>query len=316
LRGSNAVGTGSRDSQDVPVSAVVVARNREGVILRCLAALRDAGPDEIIVVDGRSSDDTLGVARRFGATVLSDDGAGLAAARNLGARAAHSDWIAFVDSDSVVEPGTLRLLVDEARELRLDAVQAKLLPISGRLSYWQRGEAWRRRNRETPGLARGLGCQATLIRRDILVSPGFDPVFTGAGEDGDFFARACAHGARIAFSDRAVAYHEDRRSLSDFVRQRIWHGRGLARSAFRDARHYRSAIAQDGSSAGSGAIQSPRFLLFLAVSMWALAVGFALELARLTVDPELRRKLKGGTNGEGGFGVLARRPPDRDGSVS
>ena len=300
------------NARRLPVSAIVAARNRVGVIGRCLAAIEEARPYEIIVVDGQSSDGTARVAERFGARVIPDNGAGLAVARNLGAQAAVSDWIIYVDSDAVLEPDTIRDLLQEAHDQDLDAVQAQLLPLSDDASYWQRGEAWRRSNRERPGLARAVGCQATLIRRDIVVDPGFDPVFNGAGEDGDFFTRACAHGARVAFSGQAVAHHEDRRSAAAFIDQRIWHGRGLARSAVRGASHYRSAVAEDGSSAGGGLLRAPGYLPFMAVSIWALAVGFGLELARLAVHPTLRRSLQRGATVETGFGVLSRRPPDRD----
>lgn len=304
------------NSRRLPVSAVVAARNRADVIGRCLAALDEARPLEIIVVDGRSSDGTAKLAEQFGARVIPDHGAGLAVARNLGAQAAASDWIVYVDSDAVVEPDTIRALLQEAKEQDLDVVQAQLVPLSDDLSYWQRGEAWRRRNRERPGLARAVGCQATLVRRDIVVDPGFDPAFSGAGEDGDFFTRACAHGARVAFSGRAVAHHEDRRSAVAFIEQRIWHGRGLARSAVRDARRYGSAVAEDGSSAGPGMLRAPAYLPFMAVSMWALAVGFGLELLSLAANPTVRRSLQRGATVETGFGVLARRPPDGDAPVS
>lgn len=275
------------------VTAVVVARNRAHVIGRCLRALALGDVGEVIVVDGRSTDGTPDEAGALGATVVSDEGAGLAAARNLGAQIASTKWIIYVDSDVVVEPETVRTLLDEAESGSDDAVQARLGPVDSDLSYWQQGELWRRTIRERPGLARAIGCQATLVRRQLVIDVRFDPLFTGAGEDGDFFVRVTEAGGRVAFSARAVAHHEDRKSLAAFLRQRVWHGRGLARTALRQRRRYGTAAGKDGSNLGLGALGAPRFTPFSLVSVWGLGPGLAIELASLARDPDLRGRLRG-----------------------
>jgi len=281
-------------SDELPVTAVVVARNRAGVLGRCLASLARAGARDVIVVDGCSSDGTRGVARDHGAMVISDHGAGLATARNLGADHASGDWIMYVDSDVVVEPNTIRTLLWEAIDSPFDAVQARLDPVDRDLSYWQRGELWRRRRHEQPGPARAVGCQATLVRRRLVTDVRFDPLFSGAGEDGDFFVRATDAGGRVGFSAVAVARHEDRRSLVAFLRQRIWHGRGLARTALRQGRRYGSAARDEGSVVGSGILSEPQFALFMIASVWGLGLGFAIELAALACNRSLRQQLRNG----------------------
>src|SRR5687767_6232476 len=79
----------------VPVTVVVCARNRGSVIGRCLDSVLAASPAEIIVVDGNSTDDTVAVARARGVTVISDNGSGLGAARQLGASAAKNEYVVF-----------------------------------------------------------------------------------------------------------------------------------------------------------------------------------------------------------------------------
>ncbi len=280
------------EQAESPVTAVVVARNRAGAIGRCLRALALGHAGEVVVVDGRSTDGTASRAAALGAIVVSDEGAGLAAARNLGAEIASTEWIVYVDSDVVVEPATIRTLLMEAESERYDAVQARLDPVDRDLSYWQRGELWRRNLRERPGLAPAIGCQATLVRRRLVLDIRFDPLFSGAGEDGDFFVRATHAGGRLAFSAKAVAHHEDRRSLVSFLRQRVWHGRGLARTALRQRRGYGSAASKDGSNLGLGVLADPRFAPFSLVSVWGLGLGFAIELASLANDPVLRDRLR------------------------
>ncbi|MFT4300586.1 MAG: glycosyltransferase [Desulfovibrio sp.] len=58
---------------------------------------------EIIVVDDGSTDDTQDVAKTLGTgvTYVRQDNQGLAAARNTGLRAAHGDFVAFLDADDL-----------------------------------------------------------------------------------------------------------------------------------------------------------------------------------------------------------------------
>ena len=63
---------------------------------------------EVIVVDDRSEDDSVSIARRFPCKVLeSRINSGAAAARNLGAREARGDILFFLDADVLVKADTL-----------------------------------------------------------------------------------------------------------------------------------------------------------------------------------------------------------------
>lgn len=275
----------------VPVTVVVCARNRGSVIGRCLDSVIVANPSEIIVVDGNSTDETVAVARAKGVTVISDNGAGLGAARQLGASVAKNEYVIFVDTDVVVEPETLRLMLDEAIEENYDALQAELRTLSEAPTYWQGAERWRREVQMRKGVATVLGCQITLVRKALLLTVGFDPAFKGAAEDADFCFRARAAGAVVAHSERAVAYHEDRGSLTDFVEQKIWHGRGLARMIARYGRRYLSrAVEQVDSSVGATKVNA-RYLPYVFVSWSFTAFGVALEALRIARDPALRQRL-------------------------
>ena len=65
-------------------------------------------PDEVIVVDDGSTDDTPAVARRFpGVRYLHQRNAGSAAARNAGLDAARSEFVQFLDADDVLLPTAL-----------------------------------------------------------------------------------------------------------------------------------------------------------------------------------------------------------------
>lgn len=85
------------------VSVVIPCYNRAGILGRAIrsALAQTVVPDEIIVVDDGSRDESVAVARGFGdrVRVIEQPNGGAAAARNRGIAAAQGDWIAFLDSD-------------------------------------------------------------------------------------------------------------------------------------------------------------------------------------------------------------------------
>ncbi|QSX00105.1 glycosyltransferase [Haloterrigena alkaliphila] len=104
--------TGAPPAPDV--SFVIPAKNEADYLRSALASI--AGLDtayeiEVLVVDGNSSDGTRAIAREYGATVLEEGGASIAAARNLGAARAAGEWLAFVDADTELRANYLTELV-------------------------------------------------------------------------------------------------------------------------------------------------------------------------------------------------------------
>ena len=87
----------------VRVSVVIPALNDSAMLGRCFTALaaQTRRPDEIIVVDNGSTDDTAEVARSHGATVLPEPLRGIFPASAAGFDAAQGDLILRLDADSV-----------------------------------------------------------------------------------------------------------------------------------------------------------------------------------------------------------------------
>ena len=87
-----------------PVSVIVTVVNEAIHIERCIESLRWA--DEVFVVDGGSTDDTVRLAQAKGAAVLSNPWFGYAAQKNWALRnlPLANDWVLFLDADEVVTP--------------------------------------------------------------------------------------------------------------------------------------------------------------------------------------------------------------------
>lgn len=88
--------------QNLTVSVVIAVRNGQDYLPDAIESVigQSRRPDEIIVVDGNSTDNTATIARSFAeVTYVLQHSQGLANARNTGIRQSKGDLIAFLDSD-------------------------------------------------------------------------------------------------------------------------------------------------------------------------------------------------------------------------
>ena len=112
------------------LTVVIPVRNAERLIDDCLTSVLATRPREVIVVDGMSTDRTVEAASRYPVRLLSDEGAGLPAARRIGVQAATTPLVALVDVDVVVGPGDLDRLLAEFEQGGYTALQAGLESVS------------------------------------------------------------------------------------------------------------------------------------------------------------------------------------------
>lgn len=93
------------------VSVVIPAFNAESFLGEALDSVlgQTARPTEVIVVDDGSTDGTRALVRRYSDAVrlVTQDNGGAARARNVGARQATGEWLAFLDADDVWLPEKL-----------------------------------------------------------------------------------------------------------------------------------------------------------------------------------------------------------------
>jgi glycosyltransferase involved in cell wall biosynthesis len=113
---------------DIKVSVVVPTYNRAHTIRRCLASIlgQTVSPNEVIVVDDASTDDTTSVVKSISderlrlITMPSHKGA--QAARNVGIKNAQGDHIAFLDSDDEWLPEKLEWQIKEIARMKKPCV--------------------------------------------------------------------------------------------------------------------------------------------------------------------------------------------------
>jgi len=84
------------------LSVIVPTRNHSADLERCLESVskQTRKPDEIIVVDGHSTDDTPKVAKKYKCRLVQDDEGTIGNAYYVGAKEAKGDAVVFIDDDA------------------------------------------------------------------------------------------------------------------------------------------------------------------------------------------------------------------------
>jgi glycosyltransferase involved in cell wall biosynthesis len=203
------VGTGSVAT--LPVSVVIPAYNRADLIARAVQSAqrqRPNPPDEVIVVDDCSSDDTGAVAERLGATVIRHEvNRGEAGARNTGMEAAAHDWVAFLDSDDEWLPDHLAQ-VWPRREGHVVVASSAIATGSDGISMLghPRGTFTIRRHRDLLVPQNPVPLSGSIADRGVLMAVGgFRPWKTGA--DLDMWIRALDRGSIRLGPEPGYLYH-------------------------------------------------------------------------------------------------------------
>jgi dolichol-phosphate hexosyltransferase len=103
------------------VTVVIPARNEELNIGEVIEKALDYC-DEVLVVDGHSTDRTVEVSRSFGVRVISDNKKGKGDAIRVGASAATHPVIVFMDADGSHDPADIPMLVEPIKQGKADLV--------------------------------------------------------------------------------------------------------------------------------------------------------------------------------------------------
>jgi glycosyltransferase involved in cell wall biosynthesis len=197
----------------LPVSVVIPAYRRPDMVERAVRSVlrQSRPPDEVIVVDDASGDETGARAEALGARVIThEQNLGEGAARNTGIEAARHDWVALLDCDDEWLPAHLATLWEQ-RDGHALVGTAVLATRSG--SNEHRVFGWTgRRLREITGPAEvtvpenTFPPSAVMLSRDAaLAAGGFRDLERAA--DLDLWVRLLENGTAVAIPDVTAIYH-------------------------------------------------------------------------------------------------------------
>ncbi len=160
-------------------------------------------PDEVIVVDDGSTDDSSAITDRFGepVRVVRQQNLGISEARNRGLALATGDVIAFLDADDV---WTADSLMRRAAVLNADPVVECVAGLVEQFISPELPDEVRRGLVCPPGWSAGRVAGTMLVRRHVFDRVGrFDPSFR-IGETLDWVSRADEAGVVTRSIDTVV----------------------------------------------------------------------------------------------------------------
>jgi glycosyltransferase involved in cell wall biosynthesis len=265
------------------VSVIVPTRNSARTLDACLASVRAQLHHhiELIVVDNKSTDQTLEIARRY-CDVVESFGPERSAQRNCGARIARGDYFLFIDSDMTLSPGVVGECLDAAR---LNAAPGVIIPETsvgeGFLASCRGLERSCYVGDDTIEGARFFG------RADFEEALGFDESLV-AMEDWDLSMRVAA-GRRLPRTASYITHDEGRLRLSAILAKKRYYS---ASSLQYWRKHGRSTLGQANVIFRPAFLRNWRRLLrhpMLTVGFLSLKTLEAVTIAWGVLEAQTRR---------------------------
>jgi mycofactocin system glycosyltransferase len=218
------------------VSVIVPVRNRPDDIAACLQSLLELNYPkdklEIIVVDDASTDHTPDVVCRYSVRLIRlKQNKQASYCRNLAARNARGDLLAFIDSDCLAGSDWLRELVPAFKDTHLGGLggvvdsyfSEKSLDRYEKVNSSLTVSSWFKRSQKNDPFFYLPACNL-LIRRQLFLEIGGFKEELVVGEDVDLCWRIRKRGFQIEYRPEGRIYHKHRNKLFSFCRRRFDYG--------------------------------------------------------------------------------------------
>jgi glycosyltransferase involved in cell wall biosynthesis len=238
------------DGLSLALSVVICVYNGADTLADCLRAVEQQSfprrEFEIIVVDDGSTDGSDQIARKFDVRVLKGPHRGLSAARNIGWRAAQSEWVAFTDDDCGPTRNWLQFLW---RAVQAGQPNGRVLGAAGRIVGFPsdcappryvelRGGFNTDRHLAHPRFPYAPMGNVLYRREAIEQVNGLDERYR-TYESCDFHTRLCqTYGGAFFYEPNAIVFHRHYSTWKDYFRQQRGYGRGLGQFMW----HYRAQV--------------------------------------------------------------------------
>jgi len=218
------------------VSIIIPAFNEEKFLPLCLDSIsRLNWPKdrlEMIVIDNGSMDNTCRIAESYGAKLLIDKEKKVAGLRNLGARYATGDILAFIDADCVLGENCIA----NSKKYFIDPEIAVWggPPVPPVTASWVQktwflmpANAYEYEEREW------IGTIDLFVHKNIFEKIGGFNEDLLTCEDVDFCYRVSQYGKIISDKNIIVTHLREADSVKEFFKKEIWRGRGNIKGAFK-----------------------------------------------------------------------------------
>lgn len=199
---------------------VIPTFNSARTISRCLESIQHqtVKPAQVLVIDRFSRDETVGLCRKLGAAVISED-ENRSRSRNIGMENATADGLLFVDSDMLLQ----ETLVEDCRSA-LEHFGALVIPeISIGTGFWALCKSLERTTHSGNEMIEAPRC---FRKKSLLSLGGYDPVLE-AGEDWDLRNRMKEAGVAIGRISSIIFHDEGQVTLPNLLKKKYYYGKKM-----------------------------------------------------------------------------------------
>lgn len=221
------------------ISVVIPSYNSKQTISQCLNSVLNQsyqGAYDVIVVDSSDDDDADEIIRRSFPDVKLihlEKKTLPGAARNIGVRATNSEYIAFTDTDCVVDYSWIESIMHRMENSSHDAVGGAVIngtpeSLSGTLGYLNEFSFYLTEIK--PGFVNGLATANVCYKRCVFDKQKFIESHF-AGEDTVFHWAIVNDGGKLFFDPTVKVTHNNRKGFINVLKhqRKIGEGAGIAR---------------------------------------------------------------------------------------
>ena len=243
------------------VSLYIPVYNGESTIESVLksAFKLNPSPDEIIVVNDGSSDNTSNILENYKDKITvfkNDNNMGLAYSRNVGVSKAKHENVASLDSDVEVAEDWLKNLLEIKTKFQsaiCGGILIEKYKDKNIYNFWRHIHATQNNfgENDIENLLRPVSGSNTLLSKSAWEKAGkYDVQYKTNGEDSTFCQKLLSHNYKVSYSSKAKSFHlrnDNLKSLVNSVRRAYIFGAGLKKPTMmrfiqRTIRHFKYFI--------------------------------------------------------------------------
>jgi len=223
------------DPKPLLASIIVPVYNGAKTLDACLTALSAQAVEkdrhEVIVVDDGSTDGSAEVAARYEVTVIRQEHAQAASARNRGAQQAHGEILLLTDADCEPSPDWAEQMLAPFADPEVAGVrgfyrtrQRSVVARFAQAEYEEKYDRLRRADQVD-----FVDTYSAAYRRDLFLEcGGFNPEFL-LDEDQELSYRLATMGCKLVSAPAAVVYHRHPTGVWWYARRKLQLGRWKVR---------------------------------------------------------------------------------------